>query len=206
MLKIVVVFGISLATPVYAQPLEEWNPFQQLEQQFVPIEPETPQKLDPNILDQYVNLQQTSARTVLSPVKEDPGTIVINTKTRRLFLMQKGSTATEYKIAVGKIGFSWKGTTTIHMKVRWPAWTPPKTMLKRHPELPERTEGGLDNPLGARALYLFDGERDTLFRIHGNNNPSSIGKRASSGCFRMYNADVIDLYNRVPTGTTVIIH
>jgi lipoprotein-anchoring transpeptidase ErfK/SrfK len=175
--------------------------------------PEYPAKrLSINILDKTVNFHQTSALTVLNPVTEAPGTIVIDTKTRHLYLVQGGGRAVMFKIAVGKIGFSWKGTTEIRMMAKWPAWNPTKALLKRRPELlkhmdPDHPhmEGGLNNPLGARAMYLFNGNKDTLFRIHGTNEPWSIGKPVSSGCFRLLNADAINLYNHVGIGTPVIV-
>jgi lipoprotein-anchoring transpeptidase ErfK/SrfK len=133
------------------------------------------------------------------------GTIVINTNERNLYLVQPGGTAIRYGIGVGREGFTWKGTAQVGRKSEWPRWIPPKDMLKRRPDLPEEMDGGLDNPLGARALYLFQGKKDTLFRIHGTNEPDSIGKAVSSGCIRLMNADVIDLYQRVHIGTRVVV-
>ena len=111
----------------------------------------------------------------------------------------------EYGIAVGKAGFAWKGEAMVGRKAYWPGWTPPPEMIERRPELPDHMDGSLSNPLGARALYLFQGNKDTLFRIHGTNEPSSIGHAASSGCIRMHNADVIDLYGRVSKGARVVV-
>ena len=108
-------------------------------------------------------------------------------------------------IGVGRQGFSWKGTAEIGRKAFWPGWTPPPEMLARQPELPVHLDGGMENPLGARALYLFQDKKDTLFRIHGTNEPKSIGKAVSSGCIRMLDADVIDLYGRVAKGTPVVV-
>jgi lipoprotein-anchoring transpeptidase ErfK/SrfK len=142
------------------------------------------------------------ARTTVSvPNSYRPGTIVINTAERRLYLVQNNGTALRYGIGVGRVGFTWKGTRKVTDKREWPSWTPPAQMLKRRPDLPRYMPGGIDNPLGARALYLGG----TLYRIHGSNEPETIGQAVSSGCFRMTNDDVVDLYNRVRVGTTVIV-
>jgi lipoprotein-anchoring transpeptidase ErfK/SrfK len=130
-----------------------------------------------------------------------PGTIVVDTGERRLYLVQAGGTALRYGIGVGRVGFTWKGVRKVTDKKEWPGWTPPPQMLKRQPNLPRHMAGGIDNPLGARALYLGG----TLYRIHGSNEPETIGHAVSSGCFRMTNEDVTDLYSRVPVGTTVVV-
>ncbi len=130
-----------------------------------------------------------------------PGTILINTAERRLYLIQDGGSALRYGIGVGRVGFTWKGTKTITDKREWPSWTPPPQMLKRQPGLPRHMPGGVENPLGARAMYLGS----TLYRIHGSNEPETIGQAVSSGCFRMTNDDVVDLYNRVRIGATVVV-
>ena len=130
---------------------------------------------------------------------EAPGTIVINTKTRHLYLVQEGGKAIRYGVGVGRDGFQWTGMHKVTEKREWPDWRPPKEMLERRPDLPEYMPGGPDNPLGARALYLGS----TLYRIHGSNEPWTIGQAVSSGCFRMTNEDVEDLYTRVGIGTTV---
>ena len=130
-----------------------------------------------------------------------PGTIVINTAERRLYLVQPGGTALRYGIGVGRDGFRWNGVHRVSAKREWPGWTPPAQMRRRRPDLPGYMAGGIENPLGARALYLGS----TLYRIHGSNEPETIGQAVSSGCFRMTNEDVVDLYNRVPVGTTVIV-
>ncbi len=152
-----------------------------------------------------VNFNQKTAGMVQNPTNEPPGTIVIDTSARHLYLVQPGGGAIQYGIGVGRDGFAWKGIARVGRKTEWPRWIPPKEMLKRRPDLPEEMEGGLDNPLGARALYLFQGDKDTLFRIHGTNEPDSIGKAVSSGCIRMMNADAIDLYERVKVGTRVVV-
>lgn len=133
------------------------------------------------------------------------GTIVIDTKSKFLYLVGQNGKARRYGVGVGKTGFSWKGTETVSRKAKWPTWHPPKTMIERERKkgriLPARMEGGIANPLGARALYLGN----TLYRIHGTNAPSTIGRAVSSGCIRMRNQDVKDLYERVPVGTKVVV-
>jgi lipoprotein-anchoring transpeptidase ErfK/SrfK len=139
---------------------------------------------------------------------EAPGTIVVNTQERFLYLVEENGTAMRYGIGVGREGFGWSGTATIGRKAKWPTWTPPAEMIERDPKLAEHAsgmDGGPENPLGARALYLYEGGQDTLYRLHGTNEPWSIGQAVSSGCIRMLNHDVIDLYSRVGTGTKVIV-
>lgn len=140
---------------------------------------------------------------------EKPGTIIIKTGERALYQVMGGGKARRYLVAVGKEGFSWSGTARVGLKRVNPTWTPPAAMIERKPEY-EEWAGGMpggipENPLGVRALYLYKGGRDTLFRIHGTNNPSSIGTAASSGCIRMLNREVIELYNNSPVGTKVIV-
>ena len=132
---------------------------------------------------------------------EAPGTIVVDTPDRFLLLVEPNGKALRYGIGVGRPGFEWLGIKRISRKSEWPDWTPPAQMLLRRPDLPRHMAGGPDNPLGARALYLGS----SLYRIHGTNEPSTIGHNVSSGCIRMMNADVIDLYDRVPVGTTVVV-
>jgi lipoprotein-anchoring transpeptidase ErfK/SrfK len=129
------------------------------------------------------------------------GTIVINTGSKHLYLVQTGGKAVRYGIGVGRPGFEWAGSKTITRKSEWPDWTPPSEMLKRRPDLPRFMEGGPENPLGARAMYLGS----SLYRIHGTNEPHTIGQAVSSGCIRMLNKDVIDLYGRVKVGTRVVV-
>ena len=139
---------------------------------------------------------------------EAPGTIVIDTKGPFLYLVEPEGMATRYGIAIGREGFGWTGTGYIARTARWPGWTPPPEMIKRDPSLAKWAggmPGGVSNPLGARALYIYFGGRDSGYRIHGTNTPKSIGWAASSGCFRMLNQDVIDLYDRVDVGTPVYI-
>jgi lipoprotein-anchoring transpeptidase ErfK/SrfK len=132
---------------------------------------------------------------------ERPGTIIINTAERRLYYVLGEGRAMRYGIGVGRVGFTWKGVKTVTQKKEWPSWTPPAQMLQRRPDLPRHMVGGVDNPLGARAMYLGS----TLYRIHGSNEPETIGQAVSSGCFRMTNDDVVDLYDRVRIGTKVIV-
>jgi lipoprotein-anchoring transpeptidase ErfK/SrfK len=133
--------------------------------------------------------------------KESAGTIVVDTPNKFLFLVQGDGKAMRYGIGVGRPGFTWSGVKTISAKKEWPAWTPPAEMLARRPDLPRHMEGGPQNPLGARAMYLGS----TLYRIHGSNEPWTIGTNVSSGCIRMRNKDVIDLYGRVGVGAKVIV-
>jgi lipoprotein-anchoring transpeptidase ErfK/SrfK len=145
------------------------------------------------------------------PTGEKPGTIVVDTSTKHLYYVLPNKRAVRYGVATGAEAYGWKGTATIRNKAEWPHWTPPADMVQRWPHLrPTAAAGGLsggpDNPLGARALYLYDASgRDTLYRIHGTNEPETIGREASSGCIRMRNVDVIDLYARVALNTKVIV-
>jgi lipoprotein-anchoring transpeptidase ErfK/SrfK len=132
---------------------------------------------------------------------EQPGTIVIDTPQRFLYLVQDNGTAVRYGIGVGRPGFTWGGVKIVSAKKEWPDWTPPPEMLQRRPDLPNWMAGGPDNPLGARALYLGS----SLYRIHGSNEPWTIGRAVSSGCIRMRNEDVVDLYERVKVGTKVVV-
>ena len=139
--------------------------------------------------------------TVAYPEKYAPGTIVVSTSERRLYFVLGDGQALRYGVGVGRPGFTWAGVTHIANKREWPDWTPPAQMLKRRPDLPRHMVGGIDNPLGARAMYLAG----TLYRIHGSNEPDTIGQAVSSGCIRMTNDDVTDLYTRAKVGATVIV-
>jgi lipoprotein-anchoring transpeptidase ErfK/SrfK len=132
---------------------------------------------------------------------EKPGTVIINTPERMLYLVEPGNKAVRYGIGVGRPGFTWAGVKSVTMKKEWPEWRPPDEMLRRRPDLPHYMAGGPDNPLGARALYLGQ----TLYRIHGTNQPSTIGTFVSSGCIRLTNEDIMDLYGRVQVGTRVVV-
>lgn len=144
----------------------------------------------------------TIPREIVSyPTRHSPGTIVIDSGERRLYLVMPDGKAMRYGVGVGRPGFDWAGTQSITRKQEWPTWTPPAQMLKRRPDLPRFMPGGPENPMGARALYLGS----TLYRIHGSNEPETIGQAVSSGCIRMLNDDVIDLYERVRVGTRVVV-
>jgi lipoprotein-anchoring transpeptidase ErfK/SrfK len=138
------------------------------------------------------------------PTGEKPGTIVVETKERQLYYVLPNKRAVRYGVAVGDEAFGWTGTAHVQRKAEWPDWNPPAEMKARWPHV-HPVPGGPNSPLGARALYLFDGNKDTLYRIHGTNEPEKIGQAASSGCIRMRNIDVVELYNRVPVGTKVIV-
>jgi lipoprotein-anchoring transpeptidase ErfK/SrfK len=165
-----------------------------------------------------INLSQIDPAFLVKEVtysgSEPPGTIVINPNTRYLYLVQDGGSAIRYGVGVGREGFGWSGAATINSKQEWPDWYPPAEMIARQPELQAKMTtlqsglgmpGGPGNPLGARAMYLWQGNKDTLYRVHGTVEPWTIGKRVSSGCIRMINQDAIDLYERVPVGTQVVV-
>jgi lipoprotein-anchoring transpeptidase ErfK/SrfK len=154
------------------------------------------------IADDSVELDPQFRRTmVLYRTTEAPGTIIIQTSERHLYVVQGNGRAIRYGIGVGRDGFQWQGLLAISRKAEWPDWTPPPEMIARQPYLPRFMAGGPGNPLGARALYLGA----TVYRIHGTNRPDTIGTAVSSGCFRLVNADVTDLYDRIPVGTKVIV-
>ena len=139
---------------------------------------------------------------------EQPGTIVVDTRERFLYAVEEDGWATRYGVAVGEEGLTYKGQATIGRKAEWPSWTPTASMIKRKPRLLEYANGvsgGPNNPLGARALYLYQGNRDTMFRVHGTNEPWLIGHAVSNGCIRLTNEDIVDLYDRVPVGTKVLV-
>ena len=137
--------------------------------------------------------------------KERPGTVIIDTQTKNLFYVTGSNRALRYRIGVGREGFGWTGIVKVGRKAEWPDWRPPAEMRKRDPSLPEYVPPGPLNPLGARAIYLHKNGADTLYRIHGTNDPSTIGGNVSSGCFRMSNTDVLDLYRRMSLGARVIV-
>ncbi|MCF6320577.1 MAG: L,D-transpeptidase [Rhizobiaceae bacterium] len=148
-------------------------------------------------------------RSVRITTNEAPGTIIVNSDTKYLYYVTGKNKAIRYGVGVGRKGFTWSGTVKIGRKQEWPTWTPPASMRARERAkgniLPITMKGGLDNPLGARALYLYKGGRDTIFRLHGTREAYSIGGNVSSGCIRLMNADVEDLYNRAGVGTKVIV-
>lgn len=159
------------------------------------------QQIDARLLRQYVP----------DPTGEAPGTIVVDTSQHYLYLVQPGGQALRYGVGLGRDGFAWSGRAVIQWKRAWPTWTPPAEMIERQPELAKYSADnggmppGLDNPLGARALYIFQGGEDTLYRVHGSPEWWSIGKSVSSGCVRMINQDVIDLYSRVEDGSPILV-
>ena len=154
------------------------------------------------VADDSVQLDpEWQKQMVLYRTTEQPGTIIISTAERHLYLVQPGGRALRYGIGVGREGFQWQGLLHITRKQEWPDWTPPPEMIERQPYLPRFMAGGPGNPMGARALYLGT----TVYRIHGTNQPRTIGSAVSSGCFRLVNGDVIDLYDRIPVGTKVIV-
>jgi len=179
-------------------------PMQQQPETYLPPDAD-PNYSTPGGFDKDVDMSLTTRKEVNDPTGEPAGTVTINTRERKLYLSLGDRRAIQYGIGVGRQGFSWKGTAEIGRKAFWPGWTPPPEMLARQPGLPVHLDGGMENPLGARALYLFQEKKDTLFRIHGTNEPKSIGKAVSSGCIRMMDADVIDLYGRVAKGTPVVV-
>ena len=154
-------------------------------------------------------------RTVVTnSARVPPGTIVVHPGSHFLYLVQVGGQAIRYGVGVGGEGFGWSGSATVHSKQEWPDWYPPAEMLQRQPELREHMTqlqsgigmpGGPENPIGARALYLWQGNKDTLYRIHGTNEPWTIGQNVSSGCIRLTNDDIVDLYNRTQIGTKVLV-
>lgn len=139
------------------------------------------------------------------PHSEPPGVIVVDTPNHFLYVTFENNTALRYGVGVGKEGFQWFGRARVERKAVWPGWTPPPEMLARRPELPRHMEGGPDNPLGPRAMYLFRDGRDLAYRLHGTLEPWSIGENVSSGCVRLLPEDVIDLYGRTPVGTDVLV-
>lgn len=151
--------------------------------------------------DGYELQPQFKKQVVYYRTNEAPGTIIVVTTERHLYLVQGNGRAIRYGIGVGREGFQWQGLVNITRKAEWPDWTPPPEMIARQPYLPRFMAGGPGNPLGARAMYLGT----TVYRIHGTNRPDTIGTAVSSGCFRLVNADVADLYERVPVGTKVVI-
>jgi len=172
------------------QPYQQGAPMQLEQQGYMPAAPAQP-AMDPRFEKRVVDYNGG----------EVPGTIVIDTPSKYLYLVEDGGRAIRYGIGVGRPGFAWAGVKHISMKREWPDWTPPAEMLQRRPDLPRHMVGGPENPLGARAMYLGS----SLYRIHGSNEPWTIGTAVSSGCIRMRNEDVIDLYSRVKVGTKVIV-
>jgi lipoprotein-anchoring transpeptidase ErfK/SrfK len=164
----------------------------------VPTASATTAAIDPKYLRQRVRY----------PTRQPPGTVVVDPDAKFLYLVMADGTALRYGIGVGREGFGWSGSAEVARKAQWPRWTPPPAMIRRQPGLERYRRGmepGLGNPLGARALYLYQNGRDTLYRIHGTNEPWSIGQNVSSGCIRLLNEDVVDLFTRVPIGARVVV-
>ena len=171
-----------------------------------PAEPFPVPAVDPDVL-----APRFRRFRVAYPTSEKPGTIVVDTANFYLYLVEPEGTAMRYGVGLGRAGFEWSGRANVAWKRPWPTWTPPDEMIAREPHLERYSvrnggmEPGLDNPLGARALYIFQGGADTLYRLHGTNEPQSIGKAVSSGCVRLINQDVIDLYDRVRPGAEIVV-
>lgn len=189
-----------VATPVAGPVLDQgWaQMYAAIDTEPFPVPAVNITKMDTQFLRQVVN--------VPPEIAAEPGTIVIDPYNHFLYLVFENGTAIRYGVGVGRQGFAWSGDATIQAKREWPMWHPPKEMQARDPEAakwPDGMPGGPGNPLGARAMYLYQGKVDTLYRIHGTTQPWSIGKSLSSGCIRLINQDIIDLYSRVPLGTRV---
>jgi lipoprotein-anchoring transpeptidase ErfK/SrfK len=189
-----VIAAATFSTSASANPFLLFAPLQPLPQ--APVERAMPGTEDQSEASANFRRQVVDYRT-----HEAPGTIIIDTSNTYLYFVLGNGKAIRYGIGVGREGFTWSGTQTISRKAEWPDWTPPAEMIARQPYLPRYMAGGPGNPLGARAMYLGS----TIYRIHGTNDPSTIGGRVSSGCIRMTNADVIDLYSRANIGTKVIV-
>ena len=194
----IVTIAAAISTSASAEP---FNPFEAL---FGPLRPQVsaPAYAAPAPSSDEAALSSELQRQVVDyRTSETPGTIIIDTPNTFLYLVMPGGKALRYGIGVGREGFTWSGTKTIERKAEWPDWTPPPEMIQRQPYLPRFVAGGETNPLGARALYLSG----SVYRIHGTNAPDTIGGQVSSGCIRMLNEDVIDLYKRVHVGTKVVV-
>jgi len=165
--------------------------------------PDRPHNID--LIDMKLVPREFHRQVVPFRGPEPVGSLVIELRSRHLFYIMSGGQALRFGVAVGRDERGWRGTAIVARKAAWPSWTPTANMRRRNPSLPVRMAGGPDNPLGARALYLYQNGRDTLLRIHGTNDPSSIGKAASSGCFRMFNEHVFELFGSVPVGTRVLV-
>jgi lipoprotein-anchoring transpeptidase ErfK/SrfK len=206
----------SYAPPPYVRPGEAApRPFAAPERQYLAMYAQVDGEPFPIPALNFAGIDPTYLRKIAYfPTSEAPGTIVIDPQNHFLYLVLEGGRALRYGVGVGREGFVWSGVATIHNKQEWPDWYPPREMIQRQPELMRAMSqlqsgigmhGGPRNPLGARALYLWQGNKDTLFRIHGTVEPWTIGKSVSSGCIRMINQDVIDLYQRTSVGAKVIV-
>jgi lipoprotein-anchoring transpeptidase ErfK/SrfK len=205
-----------LPPPVEAEPLEPVTPADPaMRQRYAALYASVPGEPFPIPAVKLSEVNPAFLRTVVdSPFNEAPGTIIVDPHRHYLYLIESDGRAIRYGVGVGRQGFGWSGVATVHNKQEWPDWYPPKEMLDRQPELRRQMSqlqsgigmsGGPRNPLGARALYLWQGNKDTLYRIHGTVEPWTIGKSVSSGCIRMINQDVLDLYQRVAVGAKVVV-
>ena len=188
-------FSLALAGAAFAS-LSALSPAAALDTEL--LKPNVPSQYSPGSKPQAVAVPR---ETVSYDGNYTPGTIVISTAERRMYYVLPGKQAIKYGVGVGRPGFEWSGVKTISQKREWPDWTPPAQMLARRPDLPRHMKGGIENPLGARAMYLGS----SLYRIHGSNEPETIGQAVSSGCIRMTNEDVSDLYERAKVGTKVVV-
>lgn len=199
-LAVVAIVVSDLATPAFAQPRTNSAPAveQQIPSHVIRVA-QDPKQVKP----------QFRRRVVRLVTNEAPGTIIVDTNNKYLYFIESNNRATRYGIGVGRDGFGWSGVVKVGRKAEWPSWTPPEEMRRREAAngriIPAFQKGGINNPLGARALYLYQRGQDTAFRIHGTNQPWSIGLNMSSGCIRMMNYDVEHLYDRAPVGTKVIV-
>lgn len=188
--------GLFLALAALPAPAQPRGP------SVVYAQDELPDVETPGVVPQQEEASpQFQKQVVFFRTNEEPGTIIIHTSERYLYLVMGNNRALRYGVGVGRDGFTWQGLHKITRKAEWPDWRPPPEMIERQPYLPRFMAGGPGNPLGARALYIGT----TIYRIHGTNQPHTIGHAVSSGCFRMVNNDVIDLFDRVPIGTRVIV-
>ena len=192
--------ALAFTTSAAAAPLPLFPFFAPPTQQAMP-QPQLAPSDDEDTPSTFQLPARLKRQVVNYPTREAPGTIIIDTPNTYLYYVLGGGQAMRYGIGVGREGFTWSGTQTIVKKAEWPDWTPPTEMIARQPYLPRHMAGGPGNPLGARAMYLGG----TIYRIHGTNAPHTIGTRVSSGCLRLVNEDVIDLYSRVRVGTKVIV-
>ena len=188
-----IALGLTFATPAHSAPLYPFG-YQAPQVQQAP-------QVDEDVAEGFQLPERFKRQVVAYSTTEAPGTIIIDTPNTYLYLVLGNGRAMRYGIGVGREGFTWSGVKTVERKSEWPDWRPPQEMLERQPYLPRFMAGGPGNPLGARAMYLGS----SIYRIHGTNNPSTIGGRVSSGCIRMTNEDVTDLYSRVNVGTKVVV-
>ncbi len=194
--------ALSILAPNFAQ-AQTYRMFDPASRKMVTVDTSKSGKTDRTVAEEF-------HRTVVNfTTSEAPGTIIIDTAARHLYFVLPDDMAIRFGVGAGRDGFRWSGTVRVGRKAEWPTWTPPAEMIRRQPELVKYSAGmagGPANPLGARALYLYDGDRDTMYRIHGTNEPWSIGQFVSSGCLRMMNQDVTELHALVKTGAKVIVH